>query len=188
MKQRDTHTHCRTPRPRLQQLTMKSTSLVVSIVTLLPATIAAFALNFINSRKVHIVVDRKNGTPPRRRIMQLYLYRSAQEAIADAERICAIEGPNSESCKVAWDIVEEIEAADSHERTKPGPIELNYYPLLEGFDLLSNKVEKQLEELRNLSTQLSEAGAGPEVERLIYASDEMKQILEEARAALTQYR
>ena len=61
---------------------------------------------------------------------------------------------------MAWDIVEEIEAADSHDRTKPGPIELNYYPLLEGFDLLSSKVEKQLEELRNLSTQLAEAGSG----------------------------
>lgn len=99
-----------------------------------------------------------------------------------------MEGPGSERCKVAWDIVEELKAADSHERTNPRPIELNYYPLLEGFDLLSNKVDKQLDELRNLSTQLVEVGAGPEVERLIYASDEMKQILDEARAALNQYR
>ena len=166
---------------------MKVTSIVVSIIVLLPTTTLAFAVNR------HILLLRQSSignhaceAPPR--TIHLHLYRSAQQAIADAERICAMEGPNSERCKVAWDIVEELKAADSHDRTKTGPIELNYYSLLEGFDLLSNKVDKQLDELRNLSTQLAEAGAGTEMERLVYASDEMKRILEEARASLNQYR
>ena len=54
-------------------------------------------------------------------------------------------------------------------------------------DILSTKLEKKLVELKKLSTQMAEAGAGPEVERLIYASDEMTQVLEEARAAMAQY-
>lgn len=167
---------------------MKSSSLAVSIATLLlPTTILSFAADYECPRTVRSV-DCDKGLLPRRRITQMYLYRSAQQAIADAERICAMEGPSSERCKVAWDIVEELKAADSHDRTKSAPIELNYYPLLEGFDILSNKVDTQLDELRNLSTQLVEVGAGPEVERLIYASDEMKQILEVARATLNQYR
>ena len=159
--------------------------MVVSITALLPTTTLAFSVNCFKLR--HSCVDNHDCEAPPR-IIHLHLYRSAQQAIADAERICAMEGPNSERCKVAWDIVEELKAADSHDRTKNGPIELNYYPLLEGFDLLSNKVDKQLDELRNLSTQLAEAGAGAQMERLVYASDEMKQILEEARASLNQYR
>jgi hypothetical protein len=166
---------------------MKSKSLV-AIATLFPTTTLAFGVSINMNSKQVFLANRENGAPLRRRVTHMNLYRSAQQAIADAERICAMEGPNSERCKVAWDIVEELKAADSHDRTKPEPIELNYYPLLEGFDLLSSKVDKQLDELRNLSSQLAEAGAGPEVERLIYASDEMKQILEDAKAALTQYR
>jgi hypothetical protein len=155
---------------------MKSTSLTVSIVIFLPTNLLAFTLNDISLRQSSVVSTR------------LSLYRSAQEAITEAERICAMEGPNSERCKVAWDIVEELKAADSHDRKKPAPVELNYSPLLHGFDLLSNKIDRDLDELKNLSMQLVEVGAGSEVERLVYASDEMKQILEEARIALDQYR
>ena len=34
----------------------------------------------------------------------LDLYRSVEEAIAEAQRICAID-PTSNECRVAWDIV-----------------------------------------------------------------------------------
>ena len=121
----------------------------------------------------------------------LHLFRSAQEATAEAEYICHVEGPHSERCKVAWDIVEELKAADSHDRTQSsshGPNELSYSPLVLGLDVLSNKIDKKMDELRKLSTELAGYGAGPEVERLIYASDEMKQILQDARTAMDQYR
>jgi len=121
----------------------------------------------------------------------LHLFRSAQEATAEAEYICHVEGPHSERCKVAWDIVEELKAADSHDRTQSSshsPNELSYSPLVLGLEVLSNKIDKKMDELRKLSTELAGYGAGPEVERLIYASDEMKQILQDARTAMDQYR
>ena len=61
-------------------------------------------------------------------------------------------------------------------------------PLVQGLDILSSKLERKLGELKNLSTQMAESGAGPEVERLIYASDEMTQVLQEARVAMAQYK
>jgi hypothetical protein len=45
-----------------------------------------------------------------------------------------------------------------------------------------------MDELNKLSRSLVEAGAGPEVERLAYASEEMRVILEEAVRSLDQYR
>lgn len=125
----------------------------------------------------------------RSQISELNLYRSAAEAISEAERICMVEGPSSTRCAVAWDIVEELKAADAHDRTPTtGVNELSYVPLVQGLDILSSKLERKLGELKNLSTQMAESGAGPEVERLIYASDEMTQVLQEARAAMAQYK
>jgi len=90
---------------------------------------------------------------------------------------------------VAWDIVEELKAADAHDRTEPAaPNPLSYSPMVAGLDILTSKLERKMDELRNLSTQLAAEGAGPEVERLVYASDEFKQILAEARTAMDQYR
>ena len=107
--------------------------------------------------------------------------------------ICFEKGPNSEECRVAWDIVEELEAADSRVRSSEqqqsmGANELSYSPLVDSLELLSVKVERKMDELKALSEQLTAYGAGPEVERLQYASDEMKQILAEARSSLDQYR
>ena len=119
----------------------------------------------------------------------LNLYRSATEAIAEAERVCAEEGPDSERCRVAWDIVEELEAADSRARTvDDGPRREEYAPLVQGLDILTGKLERKLDELKALSEQLTAVGAGPEVERLMYASDEMKQILKEASDSMDMYR
>jgi hypothetical protein len=89
----------------------------------------------------------------------------------------------------AWDIVEELEAADSHKdnvEQRQLPTDINYYPLIQSLDILSQKVERKMDELNKLSLQLAEAGAGEEIERLVYASEEMKGVLRDARARLEQ--
>ena len=41
-----------------------------------------------------------------------------------------VEGPYSDRCAVAWDIVEELKAADADHRKEPtGAYELSYIPL-----------------------------------------------------------
>lgn len=120
----------------------------------------------------------------------LNLYNSVEEAISEAQRVCNEQGGDSEACRVAWDIVEELEAADAH-RTPVNPTsqqEVSYGPLIMSLDLLSAKIDRKMDELNKLSTSLVEAGAGPEVERLAYASAEMKEILEEAVRSLDVYR
>mmetsp|Transcript_34960 Transcript_34960/g.73747 ORF Transcript_34960/g.73747 Transcript_34960/m.73747 type:complete len:171 (-) Transcript_34960:117-629(-) len=168
---------------------MKSTSLIVSFFALIPATTSAFASN--NNRpqqRLNNNLSHHDKAPQHKTTTELNLYRSAAEAIAEAEQICYMEGPDSQRCKVAWDIVEELKAADAHVRTPDTPAnDISYIPLVAGLNILSDKLDRKLGELKNLSTQMAEAGAGPEVERLIYASDEMKQVLTEARAAVSQY-
>lgn len=144
---------------------------------------------------MHININPHHGlighqiVSPMTKCSELHLYRTAQEAMIDAEHICNEEGLHSERCKVALDIVEELRAADADDRTMTTePSQLSYSPLVNGLDILSDKIERKMDELKKLSTQLAEEGAGPEVERLVYASDEMKQILAEARAAMDQYR
>lgn len=160
---------------------MKVLSFAASFLALAPASLAFMQSN--------VCPPQRNLSSSRRSITALDLYRSAAEAISEAERICMVEGSHSERCKVAWDIVEELEAADAHVRSPPsGPNEVSYGPLIYSLDILSDKIERKMDELKKLSTQLAEAGAGPEVERLIYASDEMKEILTSAKSAMDQYR
>ena len=167
---------------------MKSSTLAACVVFLAHSpTTLAFMYGDRYPQSHHGLINQQQTVT---KCKELNLYRSAQEAIAEAERICAEEGPYSERCKVAWDIVEELEAADSHDR-KPqatGSHELSYSPLVNGLDILSSKIERKMDELKKLSTELAEAGAGPEVERLVYASDEMKQIIQEANRSLDVYR
>lgn len=119
---------------------------------------------------------------------KLDLYDNVEEAIAEAQYTCNDYGNESEPCKVAWDIVEELEAADSHKSDAAAAQaasweekQVNYLPLLEGMDVLSEKLERKLYDLYNLSKQLAEAGAGEEIERLVYASEEMLGLLESAK-------
>ena len=129
-------------------------------------------------------------SPQRHPSSELNLYNSVEEAIGEAQRVCIELGPDSEACRVAWDIVEELEAADAH-RTPANPNsqqELSYGPLIMSLDLLSAKIDRKMDELNKLSQSLVEAGAGPEVERLAYASADMKVILEEAVRSLDVYR
>ena len=92
------------------------------------------------------------------------------------------EYPDSEQCKVAWDIVEELEAADSHKGGVAPADELNYWPLVNGLDILATKLDRKMDDLKNLSEQM--VSVGPEIERLYYMADEMKKALAEARAVL----
>lgn len=163
---------------------MKSISLISVMILIVPSMIVGFVpKNQSSQKKQHTI------SSDQRKETSLHLYKSAKEAIAEAKMICFEEGPNSERCKVAWDIVEELEAADSHVRSADVQAnELSYSPLVDSLEILSAKIERKMDELKNLSTTLAEYGAGAEVERLIYASDEMKQVLADARAATDQYR
>ena len=134
--------------------------------------------------------SNNNNSSSKKSSSQLNLYNSVEEAIAEAERIGYEQGTDSEAYRVQWDIVEELEAADSHRSPTTTPVqqELSYGPLITSLDLLQDKIDRKMDELNKLSRSLVEAGAGPEVERLAYASEEMRGILEEAVRSLDQYR
>ena len=68
------------------------------------------------------------GTPPRTRRLRhchgfvekpksVLFDEEIEEAIAEARTICAQKGATSRECAVAWDIVEEIQAEASHQRS-----------------------------------------------------------------------
>ena len=48
----------------------------------------------------------------------LYLEDRIEAARDDARTICAEKGDQSPECSAAWDVVEELQAAASHQRTK----------------------------------------------------------------------
>jgi len=89
-------------------------------------------------------------------------------------------------------IVEELESADAHTRTVPAQTkaqeEVGYLPMISSLDILSEKIDKKLDELQKLASNMAECGAGPEVERLVYASEEMKGIIRDATQAVQQYK
>jgi hypothetical protein len=170
------------------QEVMMSSTLRATLLFFLVSTNPAAAFN--NHRIVNTASHSKNNNNSCYKSSELNLYNSVEEAIGEAQRICSEQGGDSEACRVAWDIVEELEAADAH-RTPAHPTtqqELSYGPLILSLDLLSAKIDRKMDELNKLSQSLVEAGAGPEVERLAYASEEMKGILEEAVRSLDMYR
>lgn len=119
---------------------------------------------------------------------RLNLYASVEAAIADAQRICA-EDPDSPECKVAWDIVEELEAADSHKGGVPSPVaisnEAEYGSLVSGFDILSEKTDRKLGELVALTDKLAEwDGTDPSVMRVGDLAYELREALAQAKASL----
>lgn len=85
-------------------------------------------------------------------------------------------------------IVEELESADSHTRTISAQDEISYQPMISSLDILSEKINRKLDELQKLASSMAECGAGAEVERLVYASEEMKGIIRDANKAVEQYR
>ena len=171
-------------------------SLLIIITLLFFIGTANLAVAFTNHNR-HIIntasykkSNSNNNSSSKKSSSQLNLYNSVEEAIAEAERIGYEQGTDSEAYRVQWDIVEELEAADSHRSPTTTPVqqELSYGPLITSLDLLQDKIDRKMDELNKLSRSLVEAGAGPEVERLAYASEEMRMILEEAVRSLDQYR
>jgi len=113
---------------------------------------------------------------------------SVEDAIAAAQKACA-EDPTSGECKVAWEIVEELEAADSHTAGMAPPQQVSrqaaYASVLSSFDMLEQDSEKQMEQLKALTDQLAELDVtDPAVSKLGELAVEMKQALVKARASL----
>mmetsp|Transcript_11824 Transcript_11824/g.16351 ORF Transcript_11824/g.16351 Transcript_11824/m.16351 type:complete len:158 (-) Transcript_11824:453-926(-) len=110
---------------------------------------------------------------------RLNLYRSVEEAIEEAQRICATD-PGSPECRVAWDIVEELEAANSHRGapSSSAPVDASspdLTALLYSFDILVKKIDGKMDQLKATTNKLQELGAtDPSVGSLGERAEEMK--------------
>jgi len=123
---------------------------------------------------------------------KLHMYDSVEAAIADAQRICA-DDPMSQECKVAWDIVEELEAADSHKGGVEPPMVLSrsaeYASLVDSLGILMEKTDRKMDQLKALTLRLAEMEATDPAAlmRVGALSDEMRLALAEAKASLYGY-
>jgi len=115
------------------------------------------------------------------------MFESVEAAIADAQRICAAD-PSSPECKVAWDIVEELEAAESHKGgpgVSGGPQSTDVAALMGSFDILVAKIDGKMDQLMATTIKLSELGVtDPSVAELYARAGEMKRALVDATSAL----
>jgi CP12 domain len=112
--------------------------------------------------------------------MSLNLYREVEDAISEAQQICLVN-PDSPECKVAWDIVEELEAADSHmqapvnhEGTPPPSSLMDVQALLASFDILTNRLDDKMDQLIATCDKFEEWGADPSVAELSQLAQQMK--------------
>mmetsp|Transcript_27623 Transcript_27623/g.76028 ORF Transcript_27623/g.76028 Transcript_27623/m.76028 type:complete len:167 (+) Transcript_27623:99-599(+) len=128
----------------------------------------------------------------------LHLQKRVEDAIADAQRICATD-PLSQECKVAWDIVEELEAADSHRSSSrsnteaaagaTGEMEYDTAALLMSFDLLAAKIDGKMDQLSATMNQFELMGADdPEIGNLGQRAQDMKDHIAYVKDYLNQYR
>lgn len=112
------------------------------------------------------------------------MYRTVEEAIAEAQRICE-QDPTSNACRVAWDIVEELEAADSHQgQSMDADGGVDTAALVGSFDILTQKIDGKMDQLKATVIELEAMGAPGNMAELARLADEMKFALEDARAAL----
>lgn len=133
----------------------------------------------------------------------------AEDAIREAEAICHNEGPQSEACRVAWDIVEEIEASDSRRRSGMYRDEFRdgtYDParemardldmerrrdirtVMEGFDILSDQLSEKLDRMVATTDRLQDLGAdAPVVDELGARAVEMKRLMADVHRYLDEY-
>ena len=97
---------------------MKSISLISLVSYVVVALLPSASLAFIPQNN-HVSASSSSSISRKKHhdSKALNLYKSAKEAIDEAKVICFEKGPNSEECRVAWDIVEELEAADSRVRS-----------------------------------------------------------------------
>ena len=126
---------------------------------------------------------------------QLHLmYDRVEEAISDAQRICAQSGPESRECRVAWDIVEELEAADSH---RGGPMQgvgggaINMNPdgeaLMSSFNILLQKMDGKMDQCLATTEKLSDLGLRDHsIAELHQKAYEMKEAIWNARQSMGQ--
>ena len=49
---------------------------------------------------------------------ELHFDQEIDKAVAEARHICQVKGHTSSECKIAWDIVEELQAEAAHQRAK----------------------------------------------------------------------
>jgi CP12 domain len=159
---------------------------------------------FVSSASGFVSTSTSTSSRPRTRLEPLQAYQTVAEAIAEAQHICA-QDPNSEACRVAWDIVEELEATDSHFRSSPGkftPLEAargggaipptppprpinndiatakDIQALLAGYDILARKMDPKLDNLVATTEKLMELGADdPAVAELQQRAYEMKRLI-----------
>ena len=111
----------------------------------------------------------------------LGLYTTVEEAISEAQRICAND-PSSPDCQVAWDIVEELEAADSHRLAQSQSDDfdqssrsMDYMALMRSFDILTEKIDGKMDQLIATCDKFEDLGADPSVAELSRLAEEMKQ-------------
>mmetsp|Transcript_11461 Transcript_11461/g.14189 ORF Transcript_11461/g.14189 Transcript_11461/m.14189 type:complete len:147 (-) Transcript_11461:244-684(-) len=143
----------------------------------------AYALSLLASTASAFVVS---PSCPRSSI-SLNLYDRVEDAIAEANRICAAD-PSSPECRVAWDIVEELEAADSH---KGGYTTTDVSPDIVAFmgslDILMRKIDGKMDQLKATTDKLEEMGStDPSIAELGARAIEMKYALANARMSLSQ--
>lgn len=118
---------------------------------------------------------------------KIFLYNEVEKAIADAQMICAAD-PTSPQCKVAWDIVEELEAADSHQGgLAANRNAINETPdvaaLMGSFEILLAKIEGKMDQLTATTEKLAELGSrDPSIAELHQRAYEMKETIALARA------
>eukprot|EP00339_Tiarina_fusa_P024431 CAMPEP_0117055122 /NCGR_PEP_ID=MMETSP0472-20121206/38205_1 /TAXON_ID=693140 ORGANISM="Tiarina fusus, Strain LIS" /NCGR_SAMPLE_ID=MMETSP0472 /ASSEMBLY_ACC=CAM_ASM_000603 /LENGTH=155 /DNA_ID=CAMNT_0004770981 /DNA_START=80 /DNA_END=547 /DNA_ORIENTATION=+ len=120
-----------------------------------------------------------------------YLQQTVEAAITEAQQICASEGAGSEACRVAWDIVEELEAADSHKNTVSSPANTSpdFAVLMDGFDILCAKIDGKMEQLKATSSKFHELGASDPalgLEDLYERAEEMQKALAHVQRSLRQ--
>jgi hypothetical protein len=131
------------------------------------------------------------ATSPRHS-MKLHMFETVEAAIAEAQRICAND-PSGPECKVAWDIVEELEAADSQRGAfsapnTAAPADAQLANLMGSFDILMTKIDGKMDQLKGTTERMGQLGSNdPYLAKLGYRADEMKQALANARASMGQY-
>ena len=123
---------------------------------------------------------------------QLYMmYDRVEEAISDAQRICAQSGPESRPCRVAWDIVEELEAADSHRGQDLGGAN-HMSPdgeaaMLSSFEILLQKMDGKMDQCMATTEKLSDLGLRDHsIAELHRCSMQMKEAIWNARQSMGQ--
>ena len=128
----------------------------------------------------------------RRSSVKLNLDQKVQDAIHEATAICARD-PSSPECRVAWDIVEELEARQSHQGSSSqqdpnAVVSTDLVAFLASFDILSQKINGKMDQLKATTDRLQELGATDQSFADVgMRAEDMKDALARARNDLSRY-